>query len=361
MPSTINNDIEKAISAIEIPYLGCDLKSAKLQHELSLEGDTVNLALELGFFLGADQSKTESELAASITAATGLQAKVQITSRIVGREVQGMLSPLPNVKNIIAVASGKGGVGKSTVAANLALALHVDGAKVGMLDADIYGPSQARMLGSSGQRPVSKDGEMFEPLDCHGISMISGGNLFDEEDPAVWRGPRVTHALTQLMFQTRWPELDYLIIDMPPGTGDIQLTLSQKIPVAGAVIVTTPQDIALIDARKGYKMFEKVNVHVLGVVENMSTFVCPHCHKETALFGQGGGVAMAEDYSLQLLGQLPLNASIRLEADNGKPSVIADPEGAPAEEFKNIARKTAAALSLRKKDYKNAFPKIVVE
>jgi ATP-binding protein involved in chromosome partitioning len=208
---------------------------------------------------------------------------------------------------------------------------------------------------------VSKDGKSFEPLECYGISMISAGNLFDEEEPAVWRGPMVTQALTQLTFQTRWPDLDYLIVDMPPGTGDIQLTLSQKIPVAGAVIVTTPQDIALLDARKGYKMFEKVNVHVLGVVENMSTFICPHCNEETALFGEGGGADMATKYDLPLLGQLPLNASIRLRADEGKPSVVADPGGPPALEFTNIARNMAAALSLRKKDYKKVFPKIVVE
>jgi ATP-binding protein involved in chromosome partitioning len=361
MPASSDNDIEKALSGIAVPFLGIDLLAAGASCVESAAGGKLMVTLKLGFYLGEAQAGVEAGLASAIAAATGREAEVSIISKVAGHAVQGTLSPLPNVKNVIAVASGKGGVGKSTVAANLAMALHADGAKVGVLDADIYGPSQARMLGSSGQQPISKDGKKFEPLQCHGLSMISAGNLFAEEDPAVWRGPMVTQALTQLTFQTNWPELDYLIVDMPPGTGDIQLTLSQKIPVAGAVIVTTPQDIALLDARKGYKMFEKVNVPVLGVVENMSTFICPHCHKETPLFGQGGGADMAADYGLPLLGQIPLNASIRLEADNGKPSVLADPEGPAAAEFRKIARNMAAALSVRKKDYKKAFPKIVVE
>jgi len=361
MPASPDNDIEKALSGIGVPFLGADLMTAGAAFTQNASGTNVAVTLKLGFYLGAAQSSVEADLATAIESATGKAAQVSILSKVVGHVVQGMLSPLPNVKNVIAVASGKGGVGKSTVAANLAMALYADGAKVGILDADIYGPSQARMLGSSGQQPVSTDGKNFEPLQCHGLSMISAGNLFEEEDPAVWRGPMVTQALTQLTFQTNWPELDYLIVDMPPGTGDIQLTLSQKIPVAGAVIVTTPQDIALLDARKGYKMFEKVNVPVLGVVENMSTFICPHCHKETPLFGKGGGADMAADYGLPLLGQIPLNASIRLEADNGKPSVLADPDGPAAAEFRKIARNMAAALSARKKDYKKAFPKIVVE
>ena len=361
MPTTSDNYIEKALSAIDVPFLGRNLLSAGAVYESGADGSGLKIALKLGFYLGTDQAAIEADLAAAVRTATGNPATVSISSKVVGHTVQGTLTPLEGVKNVIAVASGKGGVGKSTVAVNLALALHADGARVGILDADIYGPSQARMLGSAGQQPVSKDGKNFEPLQCYGISMISAGNLFDEEEPAVWRGPMVTQALTQLTFQTRWPDLDYLIVDMPPGTGDIQLTLSQKIPVAGAVIVTTPQDIALLDARKGYKMFEKVNVHVLGVVENMSTFICPHCNEETALFGEGGGADMADKYDVPLLGQLPLNASIRLRADEGKPSVVADPDGPAALEFTNIARNMAAALSVRKKDYKKSFPKIVVE
>ncbi len=361
MPTEADKSLEKALSETAVPFLQQDLATAGATLVSGDSDAVIQVSLPLGFYLGSDQAGIEADLAAQLSEKTGVSVAVSIESKVVGHSVQGNLSPLPNVKNVIAVASGKGGVGKSTVAANLAAALHADGASVGVLDADIYGPSQARMLGSTGQQPVSKDGKNFEPLQCHGMSMISAGNLFAEEDPAVWRGPMVTQALTQLTFQTNWPELDYLIVDMPPGTGDIQLTLSQKIPVAGAVIVTTPQDIALLDARKGYKMFEKVNVHVLGVVENMSVFVCPHCNESTPLFGEGGGAGMAQDYDLPLLGQLPLNASIRLEADSGNPSVLADPEGPAAQEFKRIARNTAAALSLRKKDYKKAFPKIVVE
>ena len=240
MPTTSDNYIEKALSAIEVPFLGRNLLSAGAVYESSADGTGLKIALKLGFYLGADQSRIEADLAAAVRAETGNPATVSISSEVVGHTVQGTLTPLEGVKNVIAVASGKGGVGKSTVAVNLALALHADGARVGILDADIYGPSQARMLGSAGQQPVSKDGKSFEPLQCYGISMISAGNLFDEEQPAVWRGPMVTQALSQLTFQTRWPDLDYLIVDMPPGTGDIQLTLSQKIPVAGGVIVTTP-------------------------------------------------------------------------------------------------------------------------
>ena len=361
MPINANNDIEKAISGISVPYLEQTIGEAGLKYRLEESGDGVQLTLILGFPVAKAKAQIESDLSASLSEATGKAATVVIETKIVGHAVQGTLVPLPNVKNIIAVASGKGGVGKSTVSVNLALALSADGANVGILDADIYGPSQARMLGSSGQNLVSKDGKNFEPIVAHGLSMVSAGNLFDEEQPAVWRGPKVTQALIQLSQQTNWPGLDYLIIDMPPGTGDLQLTLSQKVPVAGAVVVTTPQDIALIDARKGYKMFEKVNIDVLGVVENMSTFVCPHCGETTALFGEGGGEAMAHDYELPLLGQVPLNAAIRLEADSGNPSVVADPDGPAASEFMNIARKVSAALSLRKKDYKKTFANVVVE
>jgi ATP-binding protein involved in chromosome partitioning len=263
-------------------------------------------------------------------------------------------------RTIIAVASGKGGVGKSTCAANLALALSAEGAAVGMLDADIYGPSQPRMLGITG-KPESHDGKRLEPMVNYGIQSMSAGYLVDEETPMIWRGPMVTQALEQLLRETNWRDLDYLIVDMPPGTGDIQLTLSQKVPVSGAVIITTPQDIALLDARKGLKMFEKVSVPVLGVVENMSTHVCSQCGHEEHVFGEGGGQRMADQFNIDLLGSLPLDIRIREQTDGGKPTVIADPEGALAESYRRIARRIAAKLSLQAQDYSSRFPRIVVE
>jgi len=361
MPVTTEKDIEKALETVELPYLGINPVAAGWLQEVVINDDSVKVVLQAGFPLASCRDEISGLLQQAVKAATTADVSIELNSKITGREVQGSLSPLEGVKNIIVVASGKGGVGKSTVSVNLALALSEAGAKVGVLDADIYGPSQARMLDSQGEQPVSKDGKRFEPIERHGLWMLSAGNLFDVEEPAVWRGPMATRALTQLALDTNWPDLDYLIIDMPPGTGDIQLTLSQKIPVAGAVIVTTPQDIALLDARKGYKMFEKVNVAVLGVVENMSVFVCPHCGESTHLFGENGGAGMAADYDLPLLGQVPLSVDVRAQTDAGKPSVIADPDGPAAAEFRKIALNTAALLSLRKKDYKKSFPKIVVE
>lgn len=263
------------------------------------------------------------------------------------------------MKNIIAVASGKGGVGKSTTAANLALALAAEGAAVGLLDADIYGPSQPMMLGIEG-RPESEDGKTMEPLENHGVQVMSIGFLIDPDEAMIWRGPMATQALEQLLRQTNWKDLDYLIVDMPPGTGDIQLTLSQRVPMTGAVIVTTPQDIALLDAKKGIKMFEKVGVPILGIVENMAVHICSNCGHVEHIFGAEGGKRMAEQYKMDYLGALPLDINIRLQADSGKPTVVADPDGAVAAIYKTIARQVAVGIAEKNKDFSAKFPTITV-
>jgi ATP-binding protein involved in chromosome partitioning len=279
---------------------------------------------------------------------------------IVAHTVQRGVKLMPNVKNIIAVSSGKGGVGKSTTAVNLALALAAEGATVGILDADIYGPSQPMMLGITG-RPESIAENTIEPMEGHGLQASSIGFLIDTDSPMVWRGPMVTSALEQLLRQTNWRDVDYLIVDMPPGTGDIQLTLSQKVPVTGAVIVTTPQDIALLDARKGLKMFEKVGIPIIGIVENMSIYICPNCDHQEHIFGQGGGQKMCNDYGVDFLGSLPLNLSIREQADSGRPTVVADPDGAISAIYKGIARKIAIQVAEMSKDMSSKFPSIVVQ
>ncbi|MET0980978.1 MAG: iron-sulfur cluster carrier protein ApbC, partial [Telluria sp.] len=285
---------------------------------------------------------------------------VAVQVKILSHAVQRGLKVMPNVKNIIAVASGKGGVGKSTTAVNLALALAAEGASVGILDADIYGPSQPTMLGINA-RPESLDGKTMEPLENHGVQVSSIGFMIDPDEPMVWRGPMVTQALQQLLDQTNWRDLDYLIVDMPPGTGDIQLTLSQKVPVTGAVIVTTPQDIALLDARKGLKMFEKVGIPIIGVVENMSTHICSNCGHTEAIFGQGGGEKMCKDFGVDFLGALPLTMAIREQADSGRPTVVADPDGAVAGVYKDIARRVAVKVAEKAKDMTSKFPSIVVK
>ena len=311
------------------------------------EGGSTVVEVELGF----PARRYGPELAAGIGAALAAEpgigpARVSVGWRVAPQAVQGGLKPLPGISNVIAVASGKGGVGKSTTAVNLALALALDGARVGLLDADIYGPSQPRMMGLQGERPVTRDGRRLEPLEAHGVKVMSIGFLIEEEQPMVWRGPMVTQALTQLLNDTNWGELDYLIVDMPPGTGDIQLTLSQRVPVSGAVIVTTPQDIALLDARKGLRMFQKVAVPVLGVIENMSTHVCSRCGHEEPVFGTGGGARMAAQYGVALLGQLPLDIRIREETDAGHPTVVVDPDGPVGRAYVEAARRTAARLSV---------------
>jgi ATP-binding protein involved in chromosome partitioning len=354
------SDVEAVLQAFIDPHTGRDLLSSKTVKNLAVDGDRVSLRLLLGYPADGYSAQLASEVCERIRSATGCTGvSVDVETRIVAHAVQKSLKPLAGVKNIIAIASGKGGVGKSTTAVNLALALAAEGAAVGLLDADIYGPSQPQMLGLSGQ-PDSPDGKNMLPKEAFGIKAISIGFLIDEDTPMIWRGPMVTGALQQLLNNTLWGELDYLLIDLPPGTGDIQLTLCQQIPVSGALIVTTPQDIALLDAQKGLKMFEKVDVPVLGIVENMSVHICSNCGHAEHIFGAGGGEKMAEKYGVELLGALPLDITIRENADSGHPSVVADPDGPAAQLYRSIARKTAGRLALRAKDFSAKFPTITV-
>lgn len=354
--------VRAVLDAYVDPYLQETLGAAQAVRELHEGGKDFRARIALGFPVGGYRADLTAALAGQLAAA-GITAPltVDLESDIRAHAVQRNLKPLGEIRNIVAVASGKGGVGKSTVAVNLALAWAAQGARVGVLDADIYGPSQPLMLGLAGQRPSLADGQRLRPLTAHGVAAMSIGFLVDAEQPMVWRGPMVTQALTQLLEQTQWGELDYLVVDMPPGTGDIQLTLSQRVPVAGAVIVTTPQDIALADARKGLKMFEKVAVPVLGIVENMSVHVCSNCGHTEHVFGAGGGARMAGEYGVRLLGELPLDARIREEADGGTPTVVAAPESPRARPYLEMARRTAAALARRARDRSAVFPKIVVE
>ncbi|MCK5716294.1 MAG: iron-sulfur cluster carrier protein ApbC [Thiomargarita sp.] len=353
--------IESAIKEYIDPYLQKDLVSTHIVKNILIKDDAVTVELTFGYPTQGYDDTCRAKLTALISALEGVSAvTININPyKIIAHSVQKGVDPIKGVKNIIAVASGKGGVGKSTTATNLALALIANGAKVGILDADIYGPSQPHMLGIK-QQPESKDGKMLEPVVKYDIQSMSIGYLIEEETPMIWRGPMVTQALEQLLKDTRWHDLDYLIIDLPPGTGDTQLTLAQKIPVSGAVIITTPQDIALIDARKGLKMFEKVNVPVLGVIENMSIHICSKCGHEEHIFGQGGGIRMAQAADVDFLGSLPLDISIRKNSDSGTPSVVADPEGRIAEIYREIARRVSAKLSLQAKDYSTKFPTIKV-
>ena len=353
--------VETALKGYIDPYLEQDLIAAKCLKRLHIEGDRVAVEIELGFPASGYQETLAAALRERLAGLPGVgEISIQLDSKIIAHEVQKGLKPLPGVKNIIAVASGKGGVGKSTTAVNLALALSIEGATVGLLDADIYGPSQPRMLGVN-QQPESPDGKSLLPVMSHGLQSMSIGYLIEEETPMVWRGPMVTQALEQLLRDTRWQDLDYLIIDLPPGTGDTQLTLSQKVPVSGAIIVTTPQDIALLDARKGLKMFEKVEVPVLGVVENMSIHICSNCGHEEHIFGTGGGSRMAAQHNVPFLGSLPLDIRIREETDSGRPTVIAEPESRIAGLYREIARRAAARLSLQARNYSHKFPSIVIQ
>ena len=350
-----------ALRKVLDPNLNKDLVSARQIKNVQVDGSDVSFDLELGY---PGKSQIDGLRKAAIAAVRTLpevgNVSVNASIRIQTHAVQRGLKPLPNVKNIIAVASGKGGVGKSTTAVNLALALSAEGARVGILDADIYGPSQPTMLGIHG-RPESTDGQILEPMTGQGLQAMSIGFLIDEDTPMVWRGPMVTSALEQLLKQTNWKDLDYLVVDMPPGTGDIQLTLSQKVPVTGAVIVTTPQDIALLDARKGLKMFEKVGVPILGLVENMAIHVCSNCGHQEHIFGQGGGQKMAADYNIHYLGGLPLDIRIREQADSGRPTVVADPDGELSLVYKEIARKVAVRIAEQARDMSLKFPTIVVQ
>ncbi len=344
------------------PNLGRTLGAVKAVREVVIGDGQVRVRLALGFPCADYRPVLEAALAEHLRKSLGSTPLVlELGAEILSHAVQRTLRPLPNVKNVVAVASGKGGVGKSTTAVNLALAWSAQGARVGLLDADVYGPSQPLMTGLAGAKPTSPDGKHLEPLRAHGIEVMSIGFMVDAEQPMAWRGPMATQALTQLIGDTRWGELDYLVVDMPPGTGDIQLTLAQRVPVSGAVIVTTPQDIALLDARKGLKMFEKVEVPVLGVVENMSVHVCSSCGHVEHLFGSGGGARMAAQYGVELLGELPLDIRIREDADGGRPTVVAEPDGPRARAYFDMARRTAARLATLNRDYSRAFPKITVE
>ncbi len=361
MADISKTDIESLLKTSVDPYMKQDLVEAGAVKSIDIEGNSVNIKIRLGYPAAGIKEALSAELKEKIATLPGVSAVfIDIDWKIVSHAVQKNLKPLAGVKNIIAVASGKGGVGKSTTSVNLALALQTEGARVGLLDADIYGPSIPQMLGLSG-KPDSRDGKSIEPKVAYDIQCMSVGFMVDEETPLILRGPMVVGALQQLLNDTSWDNLDYLIIDLPPGTGDIQLTLSQQVPVSGAVIVTTPQDIALLDAQKALKMFERVEVPVLGVIENMSIHICGKCGHEESIFGAGGGALMAEKYGIELLGALPLDITIRENADKGTPSVITEPEGRVADIYREVARKIAAALALKTKDYSGRFPNIVIE
>jgi ATP-binding protein involved in chromosome partitioning len=353
--------IQSTLKVCIDPNTSKDFVSGKSARNIKINGNDVSVDIVLGYPAKSVMADIQKLVAEALIGLEGIgRVTVNVSSKIVAHKAQQGVGLLPNVKNIIAVASGKGGVGKSTTSVNLALALAAEGATVGLLDADIYGPSQPQMLGISG-RPESADGKSMEPMQAHGIQAMSIGFLIDTDTPMVWRGPMVTGALEQLLRETNWHDLDYLVIDLPPGTGDIQLTLAQKIPVTGAIIVTTPQDIALLDARKGLKMFEKVNIPILGIVENMSTHICSKCGHEEHIFGTGGGELMAKDYNIDLLGALPLDMSIRMQADSGKPTVIAEPESKVAAIYKEIARKAAIKIANTSLDHSTKFPNIVIQ
>ncbi len=353
--------LNAALAAVIDPNTGKDLVSSKSAKNVRADGADVSVDIELGYPAASQIAPIRRAVIDALKSVSGVgNVSANVYQKIVAHSAQRGVKLLPNVKNIIAVASGKGGVGKSTTAVNLALALAAEGATVGMLDADIYGPSQPVMLGIAG-KPETLDGKSLEPMMGHGIQASSIGFMIDTDTPMVWRGPMVTQALEQLLRDTNWRDLDYLIVDMPPGTGDIHLTLSQKIPVTGAVIVTTPQDIALLDARKGLKMFEKVGIPILGIVENMAIHVCSQCGHAEHIFGAGGGERMSKDYDVEYLGGLPLDIRIREQTDSGRPTVVAEPDGAIAQAYKTIARRIAVKVAERARDMSLKFPSIVVQ
>ncbi|MDH5190254.1 MAG: iron-sulfur cluster carrier protein ApbC [Gammaproteobacteria bacterium] len=362
MSAVSQSAIEDVIKQYIDPYMQKDLVSTKTLKDIKIDGDKVTIDITLGFPSKGYHDELTAKLKEMVEGMDGVSsATINISVEITAHSVQKGVKPIENIKNIIAVASGKGGVGKSTTSVNLALALSAEGARVGILDADIYGPNQPRMLGVELTKPDSKDGKSLEPVTNYDIQAMSIGFLIDPETPMIWRGPMVTQALDQLLNDTNWDNLDYLVVDLPPGTGDTQLTLAQRVPVSGAVIVTTPQDIALLDARKGLKMFEKVEIPVLGVIENMSTHICSQCGHEEHIFGSGGGERMADDYNVDFMGSLPLDITIRENADGGKPTVVADPEGRISQIYRQIARRVSAKLALKQKDYSAKFPNIVIQ
>jgi ATP-binding protein involved in chromosome partitioning len=359
--SLSESQIQNALKEVVDPNTGKDLLTSKAARNIRIDGNNIALDVVLGYPAKSVMAEIQTLVQDKLKSLPDVGSVfVNVSSKIVPHSVQRGVGLINGVKNVIAVASGKGGVGKSTTAVNLALALAAEGARVGILDADIYGPSQPQMLGIT-SRPESVDGKSMEPLERYGIQAMSIGFLVDIDTPMVWRGPMVTGALEQLLRETRWQDLDYLIIDLPPGTGDIQLTLSQKVPVTGAVIVTTPQDIALLDARKGLKMFEKVGIPILGIVENMSTHICSNCGHEEHIFGAGGGAAMCKDYDVELLGSLPLDIRIREQTDGGMPTVVAEPDSQISATYKQIARTTAIKIANLGLDHSSKFPNIVIQ
>lgn len=362
MTLSTETDVSEFLKSLELPEIQRTLGEVGRFRDLQVSEAELSVNIELGYPAERAFDEIARHIGDALRAESGIDdVTVNLSTAIAAHSVQRNLKRLDNIRNVIAIASGKGGVGKSTVAANIALALAADGARVGLLDADIYGPSQPHMMGLVGEQPVSEDGKSMVPLEAMGLQVMSIGFLIDPDQPMVWRGPMVTSALNQLLHQTLWRDLDYLIVDMPPGTGDIQLTLSQQVPVAGAVIVTTPQDIAAIDARKGLAMFKKVSIPILGVIENMSTHVCSSCGHAESIFGEGGAARMAEDFDVELLGQLPLDAKIRQQADAGHPTVASDPDSANADSYRAAARRMSSMLAVMGKDYSSKFPKIVVE
>ncbi len=360
MPAVTEADLLAALKSVVDPHTGKDFVGARQLKNLKIDGDDVAFDVELGYPAKSQHAALRRQFIEAARKVPGVgNVSVNVGTKVVAHAVQRGVQLLAGVKNIIAVASGKGGVGKSTTAVNLALALAAEGAVVGILDADIYGPSQPMMLGISG-RPESIDGQTMEPMRGHGLQVASIGFLVDADQAMIWRGPMATQALDQLLRQTNWKDVDYLIVDMPPGTGDIQLTLSQRVPITGAVIVTTPQDIALIDAKKGLSMFEKVGVPILGLVENMAVYSCPNCGHTEHIFGEEGGKRMAEQYNMDYLGALPLARSIREQADSGRPTVVADPDGELAGLYKAVARQVAVKIADKAKDFSSKFPGITV-
>ena len=353
-------DVLQALAVVLDPHTGKDFVSTRALRNLHISGGDVAFDVELGYPAKSLIPALRSSLVAAAKGVPGVtNVSANVTFKVIAHAVQRGVQLLAGVKNIVAVASGKGGVGKSTTAVNLALALAAEGAKVGLLDADIYGPSQPMMMGIEG-KPESHDGKTMEPLTNYGVQVMSIGFLVEPDQAMIWRGPMATQALDQLLRQTNWQDLDYLIVDMPPGTGDIQLSLSQRVPITGAVIVTTPQDIALLDAKKGIQMFEKVGVPILGIVENMAVHICTNCGHAEHIFGEGGGQRMAADYKMDYLGALPLDMQIRLQADSGKPTVVAEPDGSVAQIYKQVARSVAVKIAQQAKDFSSKFPSIKV-